>query len=129
MDANDVGTLEQLWAKKLKQLHGLAISINTERERGNEAGVQALRTVFVAVVADLNAIAERIRVNESSLDWVERFLVSVDEGARAVIQMPKGIIDLSGLKPLLYIGLALYALTALGPVLRTIEHKYTRGDE
>lgn len=80
MAATEVGTLEKLWAQKLTQLHGLAVSIATERQRGNEAGVSALREVFVRVVADLRAIAERIRVQESALNWVEGFLDKVDSG-------------------------------------------------
>lgn len=110
MTALEVGTLESLWAQKLKQLHGLAVSIATERSRGNEAGVQALRDMFVRVVADMRGIAERIRVNESELDWVEQFLVNVDNGARTLVGIPNALLDASGLKPLLYVALALVAM-------------------
>lgn len=116
--AYEVGTLETLWATKLKQLHGLAVSIGVERQRGNEAGVQAMREVFVRVVSEMNAISERIKVQDGDLDWVEQFLVQLDSGARTL-----GSFGLSGwreLKPLIYITLIVAMLHYLSPAIKRV---------
>ena len=118
MAALEVGTLEQLWADKLRQLHGLAVSISTERQRGNEAGVQAVREVFVRIVAEMEAISDRIRVNESSLDWVESFLMKVDSGARNLGNLGSGA--WREIKPIIYIVLALAALHYLSPAIKRV---------
>lgn len=78
----EVGSLEALWREKLSSLHGLAVSIAAERERGNEVGVKALREMFARVVADMRAINVQLHKEDSELDWADRFLLSVDSGAR-----------------------------------------------
>lgn len=116
--AYEVGTLETLWATKLKQLHGLAVSIGVERQRGNEVGVQAMREVFVRIVAEMQAISERIKVQDGALDWVEQFLLQVDSGARNLGSF--GLGAWRELKPLIYVVLALAALHYLSPVIKRV---------
>ena len=118
MATAEVGDLNTLFVTKLKQLHGLAISIGVERSRGNEAGVQALRTVFVQVASDMNVIAAKIYADETQLDWVERFLTQLDSGVRTLTTIPNDLFKLSGLKPLLYIGLGILALHYLSPLFK-----------
>ncbi len=114
--AYEVGTLETLWATKLKHLHGLAVSIGVERQRGNEAGVRALREVFVRVLAEMNAISERIKVQDGALDWADRFLLAVDSGFRDVTNLVPDV--WKELKPLIYVVLALAALHYLSPLIK-----------
>jgi hypothetical protein len=108
-----LAALEAQWATKIRQLHGLAVSIGTERQRGNEAGVKAMRPVFVAVANDLNQLARQLQRDE--LTWVEHFLMRLDTGAQVVLSLPEKVVGQikKGLAPVTWIiVLALLAVIA-----------------
>ena len=126
MATTEVGDLQTLWRTKLSQLHALAVSIATERKRGNEAGVQAMRPVFVSLVNDINGIAAQLKVQDAGLDWVGKFLLDLDSGVKTIVSIPNDLLNLSKLKPLIWAGIALLALHYVSPLFRAFEARHRK---
>lgn len=123
MASTEVGDLQTLWRTKLSQLHGLAVSIATERSRGNEAGVQAMRPVFVSLVAEINDLAAQLKVQDAGLDWTGKFLLDLDSGVKTLVTIPNSLLNLSGLKPLIWAGIALLALHYVSPLFKSFGNR------
>ena len=111
-------TPDQLFAQQLKIVHGIAVSISTERNRGNEAGVQALKPHFYANMEKLRWLASD--ASAADLTAWDNFILRLEAGASAALTAPAtGIaMALAPIKTYLLVGAAVYALFVLSPALR-----------
>lgn len=91
--AVDTTTLEAEWQRLRNILHGLAVSIATERERGNVAGVQAMLPYFKDTVAKMTDINRQLYKSESELTGFEQFVVDTGDWIQSSVQAVPGAIS------------------------------------
>jgi hypothetical protein len=89
--------LETEWQSLRKQLHALAVSIATERERGNVAGVKAMLPYFQRIAMRMTEINRQLYNTEftefdnfilSTGEWIEDTVKALPNAIAAV---PVGI--------------------------------------
>lgn len=75
---------EAAWTKLYQQLRAIRVSMTTEQQRGNVAGVQALLPYFRDTLAKLKAMT--VQLDRNALTDMHRFLLSVSGWVEATLQ-------------------------------------------
>jgi len=110
---------EQAWYDQWKIVHNIAVSMVTERSRGNMAGVAALKPLLASNIDKLRALSTA--ADAASLTQWDRFLLNIDANIGTVVALPgMGIAKaLAPVKWYLIGGAILYTLFVLSPILKT----------
>lgn len=77
---------EAAWRQQWQIVRGIAASIATERSRGNEAGVSALRPFFDSNVQKLRQLTAGL--DGADLTALDRWILSMEAGARQLPPLP-----------------------------------------
>lgn len=91
LGAIDSTALEAEWQRLRNILHGLAVSISTERQRGNVAGVKAMLPYFKDTVAKMNEINRQL-YNADFTDF-DQFILSTGDWIASTVQALPGAIS------------------------------------
>lgn len=116
-------TPDEKFRDQLRIVHNIAVSIAAERNRGNEAGVLALRPYFDSNMAILRQLAQE--AGDADLTAWDRFLLNLDKGARTVLTVPGESIALvlGPIKTYLLVGALVYGLFVLSPAIRAVSSR------
>lgn len=113
-------TPDQAFAAQLRIVHNIAVSIATERNRGNEAGVTALKPLFYANMDKLRMLASD--ASAADLTAWDNFILRLESGVNTALTAPAtGIaLALEPIKTYLLVGAVVYALFVLSPAIRAV---------
>ena len=111
---------EEAFHQQWRIVRGIGISMAAERQRGNEAGVLALKPYFTANLAKLRVLAQA--ANDADLTAWDRFVLQVDRGVGTALSVPsltfKALVG--PYLPLVYLALGVAALHYLSPVMKRV---------
>jgi hypothetical protein len=90
LGAIDTTALQTEWQRLRNILHGLAVSISTEKARGNVAGVKAMLPYFQSIVAKMNDVNRQL-YNAEFTDF-DQFIADTGTWIQDTVQALPGAI-------------------------------------